>query len=102
LADELDGSAADLQRLAGEPPAAFAYPFGDVDEAARCKVAARYAVGYGIARGVNRPAADPHTLRRTAVLPAYPGYEFLCQLRLGRGPRDTLRSLAHRVLGWAG
>ena len=99
LADEVAGSHADLKALLGETPTAFAYPFGDIDDAARRKVAERYPVAYGVRPGTNRANGDRHQLRRTAVLPAYPEYEFLCQLRLGWGPRDRARGFVRRALG---
>lgn len=100
-AEEIDGAHADLARITGREPLAFAYPYGDVTAPVRDQVAHRYAVAYGVRDGVNRAAADPWTLRRTAVLPAYPGYEFWCQLRLGWGPRDRARSAARRLFGGA-
>lgn len=99
LAEEIDGARADLAGILGRDPLAFAYPYGDVTAPVRDQVARRYAVAYGVLDGINREAADPWALRRTAVLPAYPGYEFRCQLRLGWGPRDRARSALQRLFG---
>jgi peptidoglycan/xylan/chitin deacetylase (PgdA/CDA1 family) len=94
LAEEIDGSHADLSTLLGQPPIAFAYPYGDEDAPSRSAAARRYRLAYGTREGGNNSRGDAWSLRRTSVLPAYPGYEFLCQLRLGWGPRDRLRSAA--------
>jgi len=99
LADEIDRAQGELQALVGERPVAFAYPYGDVTARVHERVARRFAVAYGVAEGANAQAADPWLLRRTAVLPAYPGFEFLCQLRLGWGPRNRARTVVRRLLG---
>lgn len=93
LTDEIDGSYADLQTLLGQAPIAFAYPYGDEDAGVRQMTSRRFAVAYGIQEGLNRSREDGWSLRRTGVLPAYPGYEFLAQLRLGWGPRNRARVL---------
>ncbi len=99
LADEIDGAQADLGALIGKMPVAFAYPYGHVTARVHGRVARRFAVAYGTAEGANSRSADPWLLRRTAVLPAYPGFEFLCQLRLGWGPRNRARTVVRRLLG---
>jgi len=99
LAEEIDGAQAKLAELVGETPTAFAYPYGDVSGRVRERVARRFAVAYGVAEGANSHAVDRWLLRRTAVLPAYPGFEFLCQLRLGWGPRNRARTAVRRLLG---
>lgn len=43
LADELDGSAVDIERETGARPTQFCYPYGELDERVRAAVAARYA-----------------------------------------------------------
>lgn len=99
LSDEIDGAAVDLGRLLGRAPMAFAYPYGHADARSRLRVSARFQVAYGVDEGANKDGADPLQLRRTSVLPAYPDLEFLCQVRLGWGPRNGARSLARRLLG---
>jgi peptidoglycan/xylan/chitin deacetylase (PgdA/CDA1 family) len=99
LADEIEGSHADLAALLGRPPAAFAYPYGAVDARVREQVARRFPIAYGVREGGNRPTADAWDLRRTSVLPAYPGLEFRCQVRLGWGPRNRAREAVWRLLG---
>ncbi|HTY65567.1 MAG TPA: polysaccharide deacetylase family protein [Alphaproteobacteria bacterium] len=99
LAHEIDGAQADLVALLGETPVAFAYPYGHVTGRVHERVARRFAVAYGTADGINSQASDPWLLRRTAVLPAYPGFEFMCQLRLGWGPRNRARTVVRRMLG---
>jgi peptidoglycan/xylan/chitin deacetylase (PgdA/CDA1 family) len=102
LVEEIDGAQADLAAIVGAPPLAFAYPYGDVTVPVHARVARGFAVAYGVAEGVNRDASDPWLLRRTAVLPSYPGYEFLCQLRLGWGPRNRARDTVRRLFGRSG
>lgn len=99
LAEEIDGAQAELEALIGERPIAFAYPYGDAGARVHKRVAGRFAVAYGTAEGANAQTVDPWLLRRTAVLPAYPGFEFLCQLRLGWGPRNRTRTIGRRLFG---
>jgi peptidoglycan/xylan/chitin deacetylase (PgdA/CDA1 family) len=100
LGDEIDGSRADLAELLGQAPVAFAYPYGHVDRRVRDKAAGSFALAYGTHEGANRAGADGWSLQRTGVLPAYPRYEFLCQLRLGWGPRHRAHHAAQRVRSW--
>jgi peptidoglycan/xylan/chitin deacetylase (PgdA/CDA1 family) len=81
LAREVDGSRADCARIAGREPAAFAYPYGFHDDAARARVAA---AGFGLActgaAGLVWPGTDP------LALPRYPvgdwdGAAFTARLR---------------------
>jgi len=97
LREEIAGSGDDLARLTGREPLAFAYPFGHFDVRARQIASERFAISYSVRPGANGDDADPHLLRRTAVLPAYPNFEFLCQLRLGWGPRARARFYARRL-----
>lgn len=65
---EIAGSREDLEHRIGEPPAAFAYPFGRVDEAtAGFARDAGFALACGLERGRNGPATPPHRLRRLEV-----------------------------------
>jgi peptidoglycan/xylan/chitin deacetylase (PgdA/CDA1 family) len=100
LVDEIVSCRDTLRALTGERPLAFAYPYGNVDPRAREQVSRHFAVGYGATPGRNRRGADPWTLRRTAVLPAYPDYEFRWQTRLGWGPRDALFRARRGFKGW--
>jgi peptidoglycan/xylan/chitin deacetylase (PgdA/CDA1 family) len=100
LADEIDGSHADLSALLGQPPLAFAYPYGDEEERVRSLTARRFPVAYGTREGRNKSGTDATALRRTGVLPAYPDYEFMTQIRLGWGPRNRARDAALRLRRW--
>jgi len=102
LREEIVASADDLAGLTGRAPLAFAYPFGHFDARARQAAAERFALAYGVRPGANDDRVDPYLLRRTAVLPAYPNFEFSCQLRLGWGPRNRARYYARRLWGRAG
>ncbi|HZM34863.1 MAG TPA: polysaccharide deacetylase family protein [Burkholderiales bacterium] len=69
LAREVDGSLADCARIGGREPAAFAYPYGFHDDAARARVTA---AGFGLAcaggAGLVWPDTDPLALPRYPVL----------------------------------
>lgn len=65
LADELAGSKAALEDLAGAPVELFAYPFGHHDPAVRDAVAeAGYRAGYSFLNGRLTPGLDPFRLPR--------------------------------------
>lgn len=93
---ETDGAQADLAVLLGKTPLAFAYPYGDVTARARAG-RRRFAIAYGVQGGTNRSAADPWMLRRTAVLPAYPGVESSAGCGWVGG-RETARAARRRLL----
>ncbi len=97
LAAEIDGSAEDLAALLGAPPLAFAYPYGDVDGAAREHVSRRFALAYGAREGANKPGCDRWELRRTGVSPSHPKLEFWCQLHLGWNPVSKPRNALTRI-----
>ncbi len=102
LIEDIEGCKDDLARLLGAAPLAFAYPYGQVDGRVRERVQDCFALAYGTQTGRNRRTDDPLQLRRTAVLPAYPDYEFLSQLRLGWGPRDRTHRAFARLRHWIG
>jgi peptidoglycan/xylan/chitin deacetylase (PgdA/CDA1 family) len=64
LADELDGSAADIERELGLRPKSFCYPYGDVDERVRAAVAGRYALACTTELRVFAEREDRHLLPR--------------------------------------
>jgi peptidoglycan/xylan/chitin deacetylase (PgdA/CDA1 family) len=64
LADELDGSAADIERELGLRPTTFCYPYGEVDARVRAAVAARYACACTTELRVLDAREDPHLLPR--------------------------------------
>jgi peptidoglycan/xylan/chitin deacetylase (PgdA/CDA1 family) len=81
LAREVEGSRADCARIGGREPAAFAYPYGFHDDAARARVAA---AGFGLAcagaAGLVWPGTDPLALPRYPVLD-WEGAAFAARLR---------------------
>jgi peptidoglycan/xylan/chitin deacetylase (PgdA/CDA1 family) len=64
LADELDGSIADLERELGMRPTSFCYPYGDVDERVASAVATRYERACTTELAVLPAAANAHRLPR--------------------------------------
>jgi len=64
LADEIAGSADEIEKRAGLRPKAFSYPFGKCDERVRKVVAAHYEVACGHRLGVITPSDSPHELPR--------------------------------------
>lgn len=64
LADEVAGSADEIEKRAGLRPKAFSYPFGKCDERVRKVVAAHYELACSHRLGVITPADSPHELPR--------------------------------------
>jgi peptidoglycan/xylan/chitin deacetylase (PgdA/CDA1 family) len=85
LAREVDGSRADCARIGRREPAAFAYPYGFHDDAARARVAS---AGFNLAcvgradtdAGLVWPGTDPLALPRFPVLD-WDGAAFAALLR---------------------
>jgi peptidoglycan/xylan/chitin deacetylase (PgdA/CDA1 family)/glycosyltransferase involved in cell wall biosynthesis len=90
LRDETTGCRADLERLTGVAPVAFAYPYGEFDAATVEAVRGDFALAFTAEEGVNRLATDPHLLRRTMVMPGDSGRVVALRAMLGYSPRDVL------------
>ena len=67
LAEEVDGSAAEIERRTGVRPASFCYPFGQLDERVRQAVARTYALACTTELRVLAADDDPHRLPRLDV-----------------------------------
>jgi peptidoglycan/xylan/chitin deacetylase (PgdA/CDA1 family) len=78
LADELAGSAADLEAVGLERPFFLAYPHGEHDEKVRHATAlAGYEAAFTIEAGVARPGGDPFAIPRIEILRSHSGVRFL-------------------------
>jgi peptidoglycan/xylan/chitin deacetylase (PgdA/CDA1 family) len=64
LADEVAGSADEIEQRTGTRPKAFSYPFGKSDERVRAVVAKHYELACGHRLGVFRPQEPLHDLPR--------------------------------------
>ncbi|MEY2513942.1 MAG: hypothetical protein QOJ89_1300 [bacterium] len=93
LDDEIAGSRDDVETLTGQPPQAFAYPYGVVDERARHAVAAAgFAIAFAGAEGRNARDTDPLLLRRTMVFETDSAADLALRVRLGRSPLQLART----------
>ncbi len=95
LADEVDGSAEDLQRFAGLRPQSFCYPYGSLDERAIACVAGRYrrACTTDLAALAERdsphrlPRLDAYYFRGPGRLEAFGDLGFRARLQILRAAR---------------
>jgi peptidoglycan/xylan/chitin deacetylase (PgdA/CDA1 family) len=98
LVSEIAGSKADLQRLLGESPECFAYPYGKYSEASGGIVAENYKLAFGVQQGVNNIKTDPYVMARTMVKPGESLLEFGSRVRSGRNRFETfLPGLRNRI-----
>ena len=65
---ELEGSRADLTRILGRAPVAFAYPYGSYDDRLVELARTSYALAFTIREGIYRESADPLRIARLQVL----------------------------------
>lgn len=91
LIEEVERSAADLERLLGYRTRSFAYPFGSVNETALKEVAQTYDLAFTARPGVNTVETNPHLLRRTMVQPSDNLLDLLLRLLTGASPLDSVR-----------
>jgi glycosyltransferase involved in cell wall biosynthesis len=90
LAAELEGSRAELSERLGAPPAAIAYPYGDVDDrVAAAARAAGYRAGGGLPEG-RLPAPEPLVWPRIGV------YHHDRRVRFGLKAAGAVRRLRDR------
>jgi glycosyltransferase involved in cell wall biosynthesis/peptidoglycan/xylan/chitin deacetylase (PgdA/CDA1 family) len=69
LAAELSGSKKDLESVLGSPVISFAYPYGELSEAATEYARGEFSLAFTTERGLNYLRTDPHLLRRINVSP---------------------------------
>lgn len=69
LANEVQGSKADLEALLGAPVTSFAYPYGSHNDQVIEAVRASYDLAFSCTEGINTIHTDPHLLRRAYVGP---------------------------------
>jgi glycosyltransferase involved in cell wall biosynthesis/peptidoglycan/xylan/chitin deacetylase (PgdA/CDA1 family) len=98
LAEELAGSAADLEAVGLERPFFLAYPYGAHDEAVqRATARAGYEAAFTVEAGVARPGGDPFAIPRIEILRSHSGRHFLWMvLTAGRLRRDRPTKRAFR------
>jgi len=110
LHDEVTGCRADLARLTGFQPVAFAYPYGDVDAEVEAAVRKTFPLAFSTAEGVNYLCTNPQLLYRTMVMPGDSGPTVVLRVMLGYSPWDVIlkwraalvrpvRKLVHRLIG---
>lgn len=86
LADEIAGSADDLERLTGSKPRLFCYPNGDCTPEALQVVRAHYAGAAATTHGWNNAGLDPFMIRRVGMHEDVSGRPatFLARIALAR------------------
>jgi len=99
LAAEVIGSKDDLTALLGYPPVAFAYPYGEYNDAVCDLVRGQFDMAFSVEEGLNYLSGDPHLLRRAYVGPGDSLIEFALSARRGgiRRLRDWRIKLALRT-----
>jgi peptidoglycan/xylan/chitin deacetylase (PgdA/CDA1 family) len=90
---EIEGSAADLERILGARPASFSYPYGSYDEHAVRAARERFALAFAVEEGVAAMDRDPWRLRRFMAHRYDQPRDLLLAFRLGRNPKAELRRL---------
>jgi peptidoglycan/xylan/chitin deacetylase (PgdA/CDA1 family) len=100
LADELDGSRDRLARLLDRPITAFAYPYGLSNPTVEAAAAARFALSFGIAEGLNGLGTPPDRLRRTMVRPNDTVLDLRLRVRLGWSPFQSVRAVLRLRARW--
>jgi peptidoglycan/xylan/chitin deacetylase (PgdA/CDA1 family) len=84
LTDEIEGSAADLAQILGRRPAAFAYPYGAVNQAVLEQARQSFAMAFGNTSGLNALATDLHLLRTTKLDPSHRILNLAATILFGR------------------
>jgi peptidoglycan/xylan/chitin deacetylase (PgdA/CDA1 family)/GT2 family glycosyltransferase len=69
LAAEVSGSKNELASLLGSPVVSFAYPYGELSEAASELARSEFDLAFTSERGLNYLRTDPHLLRRINISP---------------------------------
>ena len=91
LQNEVTGSATDLEAVLGQPPRAFAYPYGAVDARARHCVAQVFELAFTARPGVNDQHTDRYLFRRAMVNPGDNVLDLQLRLIDGSSPLDPIR-----------
>ncbi|MDP9268945.1 MAG: polysaccharide deacetylase family protein [Acidobacteriota bacterium] len=103
LRQEIAGSRADLEKLVGREPCAFAYPFGFQNAEVRTAVAEAFPLGFTTRAGMNERNTDPLQLCRSRVWPLDSTLDIRFRAARGWAPFTGVLSLAaalrNRVLG---
>jgi peptidoglycan/xylan/chitin deacetylase (PgdA/CDA1 family) len=96
LAQEMEGSALDLEAILGAMPTSFSYPYGEYDE--RVLSAARHLFGlaFTVEEGIADMASDPWRLRRFMVHRYDRPRDLLLAFRLGWNPKSEIRRFVRR------
>jgi peptidoglycan/xylan/chitin deacetylase (PgdA/CDA1 family) len=105
LAEEIEGSAADIEARLGRRPDGFAYPYGSHDEASVTAVRTTYAWACTTELAIVASDSDPHRLprldafyyRRPGQLEAWGTTTFRVRLGVRRAARDARSWLAGKA-----
>jgi peptidoglycan/xylan/chitin deacetylase (PgdA/CDA1 family) len=91
LADEVIGSSRELSSLLGEEVHAFAYPWGQYNEAVEKLVRDTFQMAFTTEEGMNHPGTSPYRICRTMVQAHDGRFALFCRLRLGYYPVQNWR-----------
>lgn len=92
MEDEIAGSRKELEDILGQAVASFAYPFGNLNEAAIDCVRRHYDLAFSCIEGLNSLATELHILRRTMVLPSDLPVDLALRALLGSSPLHALKA----------
>ena len=90
--EEILGSKDELERITGETPLSFAYPFGSLNETAKAYVRSGFALAMSCDEGVNDLSTDAYQLKRTMVQPHDSIAALAFRASLGWNPLENLRA----------
>jgi peptidoglycan/xylan/chitin deacetylase (PgdA/CDA1 family) len=99
LEDEVVGCRNDLTTLLGQPPRAFAYPYGLVNRRTARLVGAHFDAAFTIKEGPNRAGADRMLLRRSGGLAVDSNTDMALRVSLGWTPRHRVRQRLRSSFG---
>lgn len=91
LADEVEGSAQDLECLLGTRPTSFAYPHGAYDDTVRARVRQSFPLAFSCEPGLNSATTDLTFMHRAEVTQPDGAFDFACGATFGRLPLQYLR-----------
>ena len=92
IAQEMTGSQRELMSIVGRPVRSFAYPYGEVNDAARTAGLGSFDISFTCDGGLNTLRTDPSLLRRTSVYPGNSCVDLMLQARWGWNPLERLRA----------
>lgn len=98
LSEQVSGSADELERIVGQSPSSFCYPYGHVSSATVASARERYRAAFTCKEGRNDLKTDPILLRRTTVMPTDTMLDFRLRAGFGTSPVGNIVGWSRRKL----